>query len=164
MRIYTLFVLGIIVSIKAGFAQSISLHNLTENEISKGFLFLADSSQSLSLKDVQGKYKNSFLPVNANTKKDEKIGVYWLKLSVTNDIDFDREWIFDFENWSFVSFYYQEKGQYLLKKTGHNYPFRKRDYPVANKNYIKLPLRAGEVKECLVRLDYRLRTKVRTST
>ncbi len=94
MRTCTLFVIGIILSINASFAQSISLHNLTENEISKGFLFLADSARTLSLEDVQGKYKNSFRPVNANTQKDEKIDIYWLKFSVTNDTDFDHEWVF----------------------------------------------------------------------
>ncbi len=63
---------------------------------------------------------------------------------------------FDFKTGLSLVWFYQEKKQYLLKKTGHNYPFSNRDYPVANKNYIKLPLKAGEVKECLVRLDYRL--------
>ncbi len=155
MKASPLCVLALFLTVTSCFSQIISLQNPKELEVSKGVLFLEDSTQSLQINDVLGQNrKNLFRPVEQNTKKKEKIDVYWLRFSVKNETDFDREWVFDFENWGYVDFYYQDNTQFLLKKTGHLYPYRKRDYPVANKSYIKLPIKAGEVKECIVRLKY----------
>jgi two-component system, NtrC family, sensor kinase len=157
MKTSTLSVLALFLTITTCFSQLISLQSLKEIEISSGVLFLEDSTKSLQLNDIIGqKGKNHLRPVEQNTKKKEAVDVYWLRFSVKNETDFDQEWVFDFENWSYVDFYYQGNGQFLLKKTGHLYPYRKRDYPVANKNYIKLPIKAGETKDCIVKLEYSL--------
>lgn len=155
MKASPLCVLALFLTVTSCFSQLISLQNPKELEISKGVLFLEDSTQSLQINEVLGQNRrNLFRPVEQSTKKKEMVDVYWLRFSVKNANDFDREWVFDFENWSYVDFYYQDNTQFLLKKTGHLYPYRKRDYPVANKSYIKLPIKAGEVKECIVRLKY----------
>lgn len=155
MKASPLCVLALFLTVTSCFSQLISLQNPKELEISKGVLFLEDSTQSLQINEVLGQNRrNLFRPVEQSTKKKEMVDVYWLRFSVKNATDFDREWIFDFENWSYVDFYYQDNTQFLLKKTGHLYPYRKRDYPVANKSYIKLPIKAGASKECIVRLEY----------
>ena len=155
MKTSALFVLALFLTVTSCFSQLISLQNPKELEVSSGFLFLEDSTQSLKVNDVIGQNRtNQFRPVEQNTKKKETIDVYWLRFSVKNETDFDQEWIFDFENWGYVDFYYQNNAQFLLKKTGHLYPYQKRDYPVANKSYIELPIKAGESKECIVRLEY----------
>lgn len=155
MKTSALFVLALFLTVTSCFSQLISLQNPKELEVSRGFLFLEDSTQSLKVNDVIGQNRtNQFRPVEQNTKKKETIDVYWLRFSVKNETDFDQEWIFDFENWGYVDFYYQNNAQFLLKKTGHLYPYQKRDYPVANKSYIELPIKARESKECIVRLEY----------
>jgi two-component system NtrC family sensor kinase len=155
MKTSALFVLALFLTVTSCFSQLISLQNPKEFEVSRGFLFLEDSTQSLKVNDVIGQNRtNQFRPVEQNTKKKETIDVYWLRFSVKNETNFDQEWIFDFENWGYVDFYYQGNAQFLLKKTGHLYPYQKRDYPVANKSYIELPIKAGEIKECIVRLEY----------
>jgi two-component system NtrC family sensor kinase len=157
MRISTFVVYVLFFTAHFSYAQLISLQNLKEVDVTKGFYHLSDSSKKLQPRDVFSKTSNlQFQPANEKTVKAKNIDVYWLQFSVKNNTNFDEEWVFDFENWAFVDFYYQENQDIKLKKTGHLYPYEKRDYPKANKNYIKLSLKSGETKKCFVRLEYSL--------
>ncbi len=120
-----------------------------------GMLFFPDADGTLTPDAVQDSaFADRFRPVDTLAWNPD-VKVYWLRFSVKNETGFDNEWLLDFENWSLVDFYYISDGRWLLKKTGHLYPYRKRDYPVANKNYIRLPVKAGVETACLVRLESR---------
>lgn len=126
MKTKWLFVFLIVFMPKVGFPQLISLSKLQEIHISEGFSFLADSTQSLQLKNLIGeKHQSIFQPVNEKAWKTD-VGVYWLSFLVKNETNFDQEWIFDFENWSFVDFYYSQSGFFNHKKTGHSLLQKKR--------------------------------------
>jgi signal transduction histidine kinase len=139
-----------------GYGKPIPLPAVGVAEVSKDFSFLADRTASLQLTDfLGGQVTGTFKPISDHSWQEE-VKVYWLRFSVINTTGFDGEWVFDFDKWAFVDFYYQDDTQWTLKKTGHLYPFRKRDYALANNNYINAPLKNGEVVNCLVRLESRL--------
>lgn len=133
-------------------AQPILLQQDQPITVSSGFSYLNDTTGELTITDVlTPAATRQFIPANS-TAWNKNIQVYWLKFSVKNNTSFDEEWVFDFENWSFVSFFYGAENRLLRKETGYLYPYRKRDYPHANKVYIKLPLKAGQTQKCIVRL------------
>ncbi len=122
-------------------------------EVSKGFHFVADKNGSIQLKDLTGKSPYiSFMPVDSKAWNKD-IDSYWLHFYVVNNTGFDREWVFDFENWAFIDFYFLRGAEFVSKKTGHLHPFSNRVYPIANKNYIKVPIKNREIVECMVRLN-----------
>lgn len=117
--------------------------------------FLEDTTQTLSIDavtqpDFQPNFKPaaSFLPPLLNN-------VYWLKFSVVNPSETDADWVLDFDSWTKVEFFSAEKGSNVFKRqvTGHLVPFKERDYPVANNNYIRLHIKGKEQKDCFVRLS-----------
>ncbi len=120
--------------------------------MSEGFLFLKDPRGNFTATSLFNGVEGKFEPVN-KTSWNGETKVYWLKFSVTNETDSDREWVFEFDTWAYVDFYYQEGTNLTLKKTGHLHPFKQRDYAVANANYIKIPVKKGDVIHCLVRLE-----------
>ncbi|AXE16954.1 hypothetical protein DR864_04010 [Runella rosea] len=157
MRIFTVLFTLLLLTLKPSFSQQIILNPQQALTITKDFQLLPDSNKTLTIKDILKKeFSNSFSTATSTTTRGQNIDVYWLRFTVKNDTDLDQEWVFDFENWAYVDFYHREQARYYLKKTGHLYPQSKRDYPVANKNYIVLPLKSGQTTVCIVRLDYRL--------
>ncbi len=137
------------------YAQTIVLPNQGEREISNGFLFLADSAGRFQPRELLDSIVANQFQVVDSVTWDPATKVYWLRFRVQNETDVDLEWVLDFENWSLVDFYHLENGAWQQKKTGHLYPFRLRDYPVANKNYVLLRVKSGLEKPCLVRLEPR---------
>ena len=137
------------------YAQPILLQNAQTVIVSSKFSFLEDATKKLTITDVTKDSAYNQFRAGDSTTWNKNIQVYWLKFSVKNNTKFDTEWIVDFENWSFADLYYRTNNQFIQKKTGHLYAYRKRDYPHANKSYIKLPLKAGQTQECFVRLDSR---------
>ena len=132
--------------------ETIPLSDSLVIEVSQGFYFMADKQGNIQLKDLTGDTpKIPFRPVD-DKAWNKDIKSYWLHFYVVNNTGFDREWVFDFDNWAFVDFYYQGRSGFIQKRTGHLYPFSDRVYPVANNNYINVPIKNGQKIECLVRL------------
>jgi class 3 adenylate cyclase len=130
-------------------AQTLSLPSASDQVIRQGVSFLPDSTGNLSVESAAaGKYR----PVDS-LSWNKNVPVYWLKLVVKNETGLDNEWLFDFENWSFVDFYTATNGSFEVKSTGHLRPFKKRDYPVSNKNYIRLVVQNDSTQTCFVRLE-----------
>lgn len=78
---------------------------------------------------------------------------YWLRFNIINTDQSDNNWVFDFQNWSYVDFYLSNgHGGFIHKKTGHLIPISERDYAVANKSYILVPLKSNEYRTCYVKL------------
>ncbi|MFT5886326.1 MAG: two-component system NtrC family sensor kinase [Arcticibacterium sp.] len=126
-------------------------------EVKQGFSYLPDSLHSFQAEDIiLGKHDEQFIEASSQISITAGVDEFWLKLSVKNDTDFDKEIVLDFENWAFVDFYYRDANGLLIeKKTGHNLPFFERDYPVANKNYIQLALQSNEILPSFIKLTIR---------
>ena len=128
-------------------SEQIDIDILTEVE------FLTDSAGDLSLENiVQNPEKNSFKPLKEDSYQKSK-NTYWLRFKLSQTSSHNGDWLLDFQYWSYVDFYYRNGDKWEVKKTGRLFPFAQRDYPVANKCYIHLPLENGEEVECLVRLE-----------
>ena len=95
---------------------------------------------------------NNFLPVNANSF-NPLIDAYWLSFTVYNPNNFNQEVVLDFNNWSYVKLVEFNDSSQLIHHTGHLYPYQKRDFPIANKNYVRLFVQQGDSTEVLVRLQ-----------
>lgn len=80
---------------------------------------------------------------------------YWLKFRLHHTGPRDKDFIFSFDYWAFVDFYYRDTlpALYHHKKTGILMPYLSRDYPKGNNNYILLPMKSNQVMDCLVRLN-----------
>ncbi|MDZ4707202.1 MAG: adenylate/guanylate cyclase domain-containing protein [Saprospiraceae bacterium] len=80
---------------------------------------------------------------------------YWLKFRLFNADSRDKEFVLSFDYWSYVDIYYKDTAQntFQSKKTGILLPFRSRDYPKGNNNYILLPIKPNQVIDCFVRLN-----------
>ena len=148
-------VLSFLLTTCSMWADPILLPSEAEEPVSKGVFYLADSTASITWEQIRsGRWDGAFQPLTQEAWQ-KTTRVYWLRFSVKNPQTLDREWIFDFENWSELDFYTQDSTRVYLQKTGHLLPFRQRDYPVANKNYIRLLVPSGEEKACWVRLESR---------
>lgn len=144
-----------LLTFSSAYAGPIVLDKNSEQIITTGFNYLEDSLQILNLKEVilenqEGKFnqpdQRSFVP---------HFSSYWIHFYVNNNTGVDQEWILDFQNWSMVEGYINEGAKFSLHKSGHLFPYRKRDYRVANKSYLLLLIRNGETKELYVKLTSR---------
>ena len=95
-----------------------------------------------------------FLPIH-DSAFDPLVKIYWLKFSLINPGERDREFILDFQNWSLVDLHYGTLNDLSLKQTGHLLPYSERDYAIANKSYVDLMIRGGDTLDCYVRLESR---------
>lgn len=129
-------------------SQSINLSSDTENLIVTDFLYVYDSLENITKdnfsKEKAQVYNASEFPIISGPS------VFWIYFEVSNNDDYVQDYVFNFENWSHVDFYYREE----VKKSGHRMAFRKRDYPFANKNLINVRMAENENLECIVRLEY----------
>lgn len=117
------------------------------------FEYILDSTKSLGEKDVFAKAEANQLQKYSADAFVPGYHVYWIHFYVENKGNFDEEWVMDFQNWSYVTAYLKDSTHISEQKTGHLYPYNKRDYKVANKAYILLKLKAGERKNYVVRLE-----------
>ncbi len=126
-----------------------------DNIISNGFTFLPDTSRRLNIVNVlHSSQLDKFRPVNPTSFQPE-FDTYWIHVKLQNGTGFDDEWVADFQNWSYVSAYIIGRNGKIdsSHKTGHLYPYSKRDYRVANKAYLLLPIKADSTLECFIRLQ-----------
>ena len=86
---------------------------------------------------------------------DMSVSTYWLKFSLQNQNNRDKEWVLNFGGWSFVDLYISNNdGGWDAYKTGHLVPFYERHYPVGNNCHILLDVEAGDTLQCLARLQF----------
>jgi len=126
-----------------------------DNIISSGFTVLPDTSGRLNIGNIlYPSQPITFRPVN-QASFDPALHTYWIHVKLQNGKRFDEEWIADFQNWSYVSAYIISRNGKIdsSHKTGHLYPYSKRDYSAANKAYLLLPVKADSTLECFIRLQ-----------
>lgn len=116
-----------------------------------------DSSSNVRFNEVvNGNMDNRFTRQTLAPVKLVKPGnTYWLKFRVYNSEPRDKEFILSFNYWSYVDLYFKDTAQttFQSKKTGILLPFKSRDYPKGNNNYILLPAKPNQVIDCFVRLN-----------
>lgn len=122
-------------------------------------LFIYDSLSKLDYAEVIRLSEGSGFKVQTNypVKLVKPENTYWLKFTLYNTDPMDKEFVFSFDYWAYVDFYFRDSAHhdYRHKKTGILLPFHSRDYPKGNNNYILLPAARNQVIECLVRLNLR---------
>ncbi|QJW90114.1 hypothetical protein HNV11_12370 [Spirosoma taeanense] len=153
MRCIGLLILSLLFQINSAKAQTILLEKNQTIPVASNFLYLKDSSGKLTISDVTHSVNYQKFQVVSRTAFDDNTRVYWLAFRLKNNQEIDAEWIVNFENWAFVDFYYKSGDQFIHKQTGYLLPYKKRDYPEANKPYIKLSIKSDEIKECFVRIE-----------
>jgi hypothetical protein len=142
----------------SGQAQILSLSSQTpELSITSGE-YLPDQEGTLTISeflDSNGTHEFTAFD-SGNPGYTDEVKNYWLRFRIQNVDSFDREWIFNFDNWSYVTCYLVDaRGTVTKKQTGHLLQYSLRDYPVANQCNILIPLQAQEVKTCFVSLQSR---------
>ena len=142
----------IILFFSKGYAQHvISLNSSSDHVEIVDFVYVKDSLNALSpttfITTQKTAYNNTeFAPISGPS-------TYWVQFSVHNSTDQDQDYIFNFENWSFIDLYTGDNFQ-DHKRTGHRVPYFKRHYPFSNKNLIQETLQENATKEYIVRLEY----------
>jgi signal transduction histidine kinase len=137
------------------FGQFPAILNKEDNSISEGFMVLPDTLQRFSIDNVRAPSRLAeFRPVSQSSVQP-LCDTYWIHIKLLNGTGFDEEWVTDFQNWSFVNAYIIDRNGKIdsSHKTGHLYPYSKRDYGIANKAYLLLPIRADSSLECFIRLQ-----------
>ena len=121
----------------------------------KNFECLPDTTGSITQEEIAaGKYDHQFKIQGEEIVYEPGQKAWWVRFKVKNSSSFDEEWVFNFQDWSFVDFYFRKDDQaYEKRRTGHLLPFRERDYQVANFSYISIVLKAGTEYQCMARLD-----------
>ena len=141
-----------------GQAELVTLDPSVPDQVITGFSFLADPEDKWSPGDViRPEIAADFQKYDPqNPGYDPEVSNYWIRLSVVHADSFDREWVFNFDGWSYVSFHTVEDDSIASgQRTGHLLPIAERDYPVANKNNILVLLRSGENQTSYIRLQSR---------
>lgn len=148
---YLFFIIFISIFTKGYTQNTINLNSTSDQIAIVDFMYLKDSTNELS--------PSSFIN-SGKTRYDKTVFktitgpvVYWVQFSIQNSTDLDQDYIFNFENWSYIDLYSGENFQ-EHKKTGHRVPYLKRHYSFSNKNLIKETLQENETKDYIARMEY----------
>ena len=120
-----------------------------------GIAYISDSSCAYHFEEVSAaSFQHRFsLSTAAKNAFNADIFCYWIKFEAANNTGKEGEWLIDFPGWTNVECYMPDSaGSYAKKITGHMVPFNKRDFPIANRNLVRLHLQPGETKLCYARL------------
>ncbi len=139
--------------VNSAFSQIFELKFTDQKYFLNNPLFIIDTSYKMSIADVVAKYSDNLFKYSNKKSYQSNFNVYWVNFTLINRSGFDKEWILDFKNWAYVDVYIKDGTKFVLKKTGHLLPFFDRDYKVANKAYVSIPIKRDEAKFCFVRLQ-----------
>ncbi|MEO0896999.1 MAG: adenylate/guanylate cyclase domain-containing protein [Bacteroidota bacterium] len=130
-------------------ASPIILQEEKEVKITSNFFYVQDSTKIYTYPEIL----DQDFTLAHDSSYHKEVGVYWLKFTLTNQHPVQRDWILNLEGWSYVDLYTQKEGQLLHQKTGHLHPYSKRDFPVANYNYLRVEVPQDSSLECILRLE-----------
>ena len=153
---YNYFLIGLLLLIAGDLYASTTYLNISlGNQEIKGLQILKDSNEVLDITQIASPdYSNRFKPVSSDGSDFiDTAGAIWLRLSLENNGSRDNQWLIEFDGWSEVNFYFKDSlNNFEEKVTGILVPFKKRDYPFANRALINLPIHSGKELLCFVRL------------
>ncbi len=135
--------------------ESTGLDLNTRSQLVFDLSYVPDSASQLTIDDIlDSAFQTNFIPNTPQTKVNPAIQTYWVSFDLENTTSETNTWILEYPGWEFVDMYVvKANGTMDHKMAGHYQPYPKRDYPVANRNYIQLLLHAGEKIHCYTRLN-----------
>jgi len=117
-------------------------------------LLMPDPEENISFDQIKaGRYDIDFKLVETNQPVSSDVSTYWLKLTLINTLDFDDDWVLDFNGWSYVDVYHQSGGTISEHHGGHLLPFGERDTPHGNQSLITVKVRSDTASLLWVRLQ-----------
>lgn len=135
-----------------GNTQTIVLHEGTELIRPEQIEVYLDANGEANFQDILS--NASFENIDADIPFPSGRDIHWVHFKIQNDFNFDNDWVFDFQNWSYVDFYFSRgSNDYELKKTGHLLPYRERDYAEGARSVLTIHLKANQDIDCYVRLN-----------
>lgn len=135
-------------------SQNIILDGSREEIYVNEVQYISDPDRNLSIEDfLNGTVDKAFQMANAEFLFDPEICTYWIKFELENSQDFDQKWMVDFKFWSVVDFFKIDEGNTEHSKTGHLVPYKQKDYPFVDHNFIALELESNKRYTCYARLD-----------
>ena len=155
MRSLTIWIGFILLSISTISAQDILLNDETDVFRADVLNVFIDSSGEKEFSEISSEsFQSNFNAVDASTPFPPGRDVHWFEFTLDNRSNYDQEWVFNFQNWSYVDLYFRADSlAFENRKTGHLVPYSKRDYPEGNRSLISVNLPAGSLITCYARLD-----------
>lgn len=135
-------------------AQNIVLDGSAEEIIVNDVQYLEDPDRDFTVEDfVEGKVDKPFQQASPDVLFDPEICTYWITFTLENKLDLDQKWMVDFKFWSVVDFFTVKDGHIVYSRTGNLVPYKEKDYPFVDHNFIALDLRSNSKYTCYARLD-----------
>ena len=135
------------------YAQTVQVHTIeSKTETHKPLVYLVDTFGRYSAREAYQKIMDS-----GNTVGDKftlHANVYWITFKVENQLNVKTERLFEFYGWTNIKFHQYKNGTMAdVSETGHLVPFRKRDFPSADRCIVNLQLQPKEKVVVLARLE-----------
>lgn len=120
--------------------------------------FLADPNLEWTIQDIlAADSADIFQPYGPdNAGYSDTVRNYWVRFSLHNTDSFDREWLLNFDDWSYVTLHrVDDDGRIYTRETGHLMSYLQRHYPFANDNNILIHLEERATETYYVLLQSR---------
>ncbi len=119
------------------------------------FAYLIDSTAKLEINAIQNsKLSDEFISYNAQKQIEINPDIaYWLRFTLENRSSFLRQWVLEFQGWSYVNLYsFDENNQLEEHVTGHLVRYVDRDYPKGDFNFILINIKEDKEKTYYAKL------------